>query len=44
MSVPHAVITTAAKSSPPKIEIAAAWALIGSALKLALARGLLGGC
>jgi hypothetical protein len=35
MSVPHAAIMTAAKSSPPKFETAAAWALVGRTLKLA---------
>jgi hypothetical protein len=44
MFVPHAVIMTGAKSSPPKIETAAAWALIGCALKLPLSLRLLGGC
>src|SRR5258707_12767127 len=33
MSVPHAVITTAAKSWPPKLETTAAWALIGFVLR-----------
>jgi len=44
MFVPHAVIMTAAKSSPLQIENAAAWALIGRALKLPSSLRLLGGC